>query len=163
MVERRRVEVQLRVRDVARAVERQRALQVADAHVVAGHRQGAQAAAVLEALSQHHHARAASTELLAPDVAAEHWCHTECREHTLGDAPYLYWRLDETSGTAIGTKAAVWLGQVLPGGWTARLLGAWDDAETRAFNEAMSAFNGLPDDAPSYLIDEFSTKPKPPR
>jgi hypothetical protein len=44
----------------------------------------------------------------------------------------------------------------------ARLLGSWDDAETRAFNEAMSAFNGLPDDAPSYLIDELSNKPKPP-
>jgi hypothetical protein len=36
----------------------------------------------------------------------------------------------------------------------ARLLGAWDDAETRAFNEAMSAFTGLPDDAPSYIIED---------
>ena len=44
----------------------------------------------------------------------------------------------------------------------ARLMGAWDDAETRAFNEAMSAFTGLPDDAPSYLIDDFTNKPKPP-
>ena len=36
----------------------------------------------------------------------------------------------------------------------ARLTGAWDDAEARAFKEAMSAFTGLPDDAPSYLIDD---------
>jgi hypothetical protein len=36
----------------------------------------------------------------------------------------------------------------------ARLTGAWDDAEARAFKEAMSAFTGLPDDAPSYLLDE---------
>ena len=36
----------------------------------------------------------------------------------------------------------------------ARLLGSWDDEETRAFNEAMQAFSGLPDDAPQYLIDE---------
>ena len=36
----------------------------------------------------------------------------------------------------------------------ARLLGSWDDAETRAFNEAMSAFTTLPDDAPSYAIEE---------
>ena len=43
----------------------------------------------------------------------------------------------------------------------ARLLGAWDDAETRAFNEAMSAFNVLPDDAPSYLLDDAPRKPKP--
>jgi hypothetical protein len=43
----------------------------------------------------------------------------------------------------------------------ARLMGAWDDAETRAFDEAMSAFNGLPDDAPSYLIEDQARKPKP--
>ena len=36
----------------------------------------------------------------------------------------------------------------------ARVLGSWDDAETRAFNEAMSAFTTLPDDAPSYAIEE---------
>jgi hypothetical protein len=42
----------------------------------------------------------------------------------------------------------------------ARLLGSWDDEETRAFNEAMQAFSGLPDDAPQYLIDEPG-KPKP--
>ena len=35
----------------------------------------------------------------------------------------------------------------------ARLLGSWDDEETRAFNEAMQAFTGLPDDAPQYLLD----------
>jgi hypothetical protein len=40
----------------------------------------------------------------------------------------------------------------------ARLLGAWDDAESRAFQEAMSAFTGLPDDAPSYLIEEMKKK-----
>ncbi len=33
----------------------------------------------------------------------------------------------------------------------ARLAGAWGDEETRAFNEAMAAFNGLPDDAPAYV------------
>ena len=42
----------------------------------------------------------------------------------------------------------------------ARLLGAWDDAETRAFNEAMSAFTTLPDDAPSYILED-QAKPKP--
>ena len=36
----------------------------------------------------------------------------------------------------------------------ARLTGAWDDAETRAFKEAMSAFGSLPDDAPSYMFDD---------
>ena len=36
----------------------------------------------------------------------------------------------------------------------ARLLGSWDDAETRAFDEAMSAFTTLPDDAPSYAIED---------
>lgn len=35
----------------------------------------------------------------------------------------------------------------------ARLIGSWDDEETRAFNEAMQAFTGLPDDAPQYLLD----------
>jgi len=43
----------------------------------------------------------------------------------------------------------------------ARLLGTWDDEEARAFNEAMSAFTGLPDDAPHY-IDDKPSKPKPP-
>jgi hypothetical protein len=36
----------------------------------------------------------------------------------------------------------------------ARLMGAWDDAEATAFKEAMSAFTGLPDDAPSYMFDD---------
>ena len=44
----------------------------------------------------------------------------------------------------------------------ARLMGAWDDAETRAFKEAMSAFTGLPDDAPSYLLEDRANKSKPP-
>ena len=44
----------------------------------------------------------------------------------------------------------------------ARLMGAWDDAETRAFKEAMSAFTGLPDDAPSYLLEDQANQPKPP-
>ncbi len=44
----------------------------------------------------------------------------------------------------------------------ARLLGSWDDAEARAFTEAMSAFTGLPDDAPSYMFDDPKPKPKPP-
>jgi hypothetical protein len=42
----------------------------------------------------------------------------------------------------------------------ARLMGAWDDAEARAFQEAMSAFSGLPDDAPSYLLEEQRRKAK---
>lgn len=42
----------------------------------------------------------------------------------------------------------------------ARLLGAWDDAEARAFNEAMSAFTGLPDDAPSYWLEDQANKLK---
>ena len=33
----------------------------------------------------------------------------------------------------------------------ARLTGAWGDEETRAFEAAMRAFSGLPDDAPSYI------------
>lgn len=41
----------------------------------------------------------------------------------------------------------------------ARLLGSWDEDEARAFNEAMSAFTGLPDDAPHYLVDQDG-KPK---
>jgi hypothetical protein len=36
----------------------------------------------------------------------------------------------------------------------ARLTGAWNDDETRAFAEAMAALNQLPDDAPSYLAPE---------
>ena len=43
----------------------------------------------------------------------------------------------------------------------ARLLGSWDDEETRAFNEAMNAFSGLPDDAPHY-VGPTPGKPKPP-
>src|SRR4249919_2462525 len=42
----------------------------------------------------------------------------------------------------------------------ARLTGAWGDDETRAFEAAMRAFDGLPDDAPSYLIDEVTGLPK---
>ena len=42
----------------------------------------------------------------------------------------------------------------------ARLMGAWDDAEARAFKEAMSAFTGLPDDAPSYMLDDDQKKLK---
>src|SRR6187549_2664199 len=40
----------------------------------------------------------------------------------------------------------------------ARLMGTWDDAESRAFQEAMASFTSLPDDAPSYIIDEFGNK-----
>lgn len=43
----------------------------------------------------------------------------------------------------------------------ARLLGAWDDDETRAFNEAMNAFSGLPNDVPSYLEDGKPAPKKP--
>src|SRR6478609_2097633 len=42
----------------------------------------------------------------------------------------------------------------------ARLIGAWDDAESRAFQEAMSSFTSLPDDAPSYMFDETGNKTK---
>ena len=41
----------------------------------------------------------------------------------------------------------------------ARLSGAWGDDESRAFEEAMKAFSGLPDDAPSYL-DPVTKKPR---
>lgn len=54
-------------------------------------------------------------------------------------------------------KQALGLSEPDPGpvpGDIARLMGAWDDAETRAFKEAMSAFSGLPDDAPSYTFDD---------
>lgn len=33
----------------------------------------------------------------------------------------------------------------------ARLRGTWNDEEARAFEEAMRAINGLPDDAPAYV------------
>jgi hypothetical protein len=36
----------------------------------------------------------------------------------------------------------------------ARLTGAWADEEARAFEAAMKAFSGLPDDAPAYMRDE---------
>ena len=36
----------------------------------------------------------------------------------------------------------------------ARLSGAWGDDETKAFEAAMSAFSGLPDDAPHYWQNE---------
>ena len=54
-------------------------------------------------------------------------------------------------------KQALGLSEPDPGpvpGDIARLNGAWDDAEARAFREAMSAFTGLPDDAPSYTFDD---------
>jgi hypothetical protein len=40
----------------------------------------------------------------------------------------------------------------------ARLMGAWDDAEARAFQEAMSSFTALPDDAPSYMLEDMQKK-----
>ena len=36
----------------------------------------------------------------------------------------------------------------------ARLTGAWNDDEARAFQEAMSAMVSLPDDAPAYAGEE---------
>src|SRR6187397_2149669 len=45
----------------------------------------------------------------------------------------------------------------LPGA-IAPLMGAWDDAEARAFQEARSSFTALPDDAPSYLIEDMKRK-----
>jgi hypothetical protein len=36
----------------------------------------------------------------------------------------------------------------------ARLNGAWNEDESRAFMEAMSSFTELPDDAPSYMINK---------
>lgn len=36
----------------------------------------------------------------------------------------------------------------------ARLTGAWNDEESRAFMEAMSSFTELPDDAPSYMFND---------
>ncbi len=36
----------------------------------------------------------------------------------------------------------------------ARLSGAWNDEESRAFEEAMAALNDLPDDAPAYVGEE---------
>ena len=63
-------------------------------------------------------------------------------------------------------KQALGLSEPDPGpvpGDIARLIGAWDDAEARAFKEAMSAFSGLPDDAPSYMLDDEPTRrPKSP-
>ena len=40
----------------------------------------------------------------------------------------------------------------------ARLTGAWNDDEARAFEEAMAAMSGLPDDAPAYLVDDARRK-----
>ena len=40
----------------------------------------------------------------------------------------------------------------------ARLMGAWDDAEAKAFQEAMSSFTALPDDAPSYLVEDMQRR-----
>lgn len=62
-------------------------------------------------------------------------------------------------------KQALGLSEPDPGpvpGDIARLIGAWDDEEARAFKAAMSAFSGLPDDAPSYMFDDEPGKPKPP-
>lgn len=36
----------------------------------------------------------------------------------------------------------------------ARLNGAWNEDESRAFMEAISSFSELPDDAPSYMINK---------
>ena len=36
----------------------------------------------------------------------------------------------------------------------ARLNGAWNEDESRAFMEAMNSFTELPDDAPSYMINK---------
>ncbi|KFN49593.1 hypothetical protein [Arenimonas composti] len=36
----------------------------------------------------------------------------------------------------------------------ARLSGAWNDEEARAFEAAMAALSGLPDDAPAYVGEE---------
>jgi hypothetical protein len=36
----------------------------------------------------------------------------------------------------------------------ARLNGAWNEEESRAFMEAMYSFTGLPDDAPSYMTNK---------
>ena len=41
----------------------------------------------------------------------------------------------------------------------ARLTGAWNDDESRAFAEAMAALNQLPDDAPAYITDK-DAKPR---
>lgn len=40
----------------------------------------------------------------------------------------------------------------------ARLTGAWNDDEARAFQEAMAAMSNLPDDAPAYLVEEARRK-----
>ena len=40
----------------------------------------------------------------------------------------------------------------------ARLTGAWNDDEARAFQEAMAAMTNLPDDAPAYLVEEARRK-----
>jgi hypothetical protein len=38
----------------------------------------------------------------------------------------------------------------------ARLNGAWNEDESRAFMEAMNSFSELPDDAPSYITNKDS-------
>jgi len=40
----------------------------------------------------------------------------------------------------------------------ARLTGAWNDDEARAFQEAMAAMSDLPDDSPAYLVEEARRK-----
>lgn len=42
----------------------------------------------------------------------------------------------------------------------ARLTGAWNDEEARAFQEAMAAMTGLPDDAPAYMHPDGSKTPR---
>lgn len=39
----------------------------------------------------------------------------------------------------------------------ARLNGAWNEDESRAFMEAMNSFTELPDDAPSYITNKDSS------
>ena len=43
----------------------------------------------------------------------------------------------------------------------ARLGGTWGDEEARAFEAAMKAFDGLPDDAPSYMQNDLGGQSKP--
>jgi hypothetical protein len=40
----------------------------------------------------------------------------------------------------------------------ARLNGAWNDDESRAFMEAMNSFSQLPDDAPSYITNKDNNR-----
>jgi hypothetical protein len=40
----------------------------------------------------------------------------------------------------------------------ARLNGAWNEDESRAFMEAMNSFSSLPDDAPSYITNKDNNR-----